>query len=74
MNHYRLKFTGRQRGAIGIFHPCQVDVWAEDEEAAWIKAYDTHEHIAGRKAEILPQGPQDDYDPTNPNYRRYQGD
>ena len=42
---FRLDFTGRRIGAIGIVYRCTLIVEAANpEEAAW-KAYDTHEHI-----------------------------
>ena len=36
---------GRTVGAIGIFHPVEVTVEADNPEAALIKAYDTIEHL-----------------------------
>lgn len=45
MPQYRVKFTGRTRGAIGIFYPIALDVEAPDPESALLACYDTHEHI-----------------------------
>lgn len=42
---YRVTFSGRTRGAIGIFHQCSITVEAMDEEGAILKAYETHDHI-----------------------------
>ena len=46
MKTYRVSWRqGRRAGAIGIFYPDSVVVQAENEEAAHLKAYDTHEHL-----------------------------
>ena len=47
MNTYIATFTGRQLGAVGIFHPCKVEVQGKDEQSASLALYDTHEHITG---------------------------
>lgn len=47
MNRYRLAFYGRRVNALGISEFHVIDVEAEDEEKARLKAYDTHEHIHG---------------------------
>ncbi len=48
MKKYRVEWRqGRKIGAIGIFYPDSVVVYAEDEEAAHLKAYNTHEHLTG---------------------------
>jgi hypothetical protein len=47
MPRYDLYFSGRRVGAIGITHPVLITVEADNEMAAALKAYDTHEHIAG---------------------------
>lgn len=49
MKTYIATFTGRLRGAIGIFYPCRVAVQGENEEAATLRLYDTHEHLKGLK-------------------------
>ena len=45
MTHYKVSFTGRKAGAIGIAHRCTVHVVADSVEQAKLKAYDTHDHI-----------------------------
>ena len=46
MKNYRVAWRqGRRAGAIGIFYPDRVVVQAENEKAAHLKAYDTHEHL-----------------------------
>jgi len=48
MKRYKVEWEqGRKIGAIGIFYPDSVVVYAEDEDAAHLKAYDTHEHLTG---------------------------
>lgn len=42
---FTFKFRGRRKGAIGIFHDCEMTAIATDERAAALKLYDTHEHI-----------------------------
>lgn len=44
---YTAKFTGRQVGAIGIFHKITAEVEAESPDAATLKLYDQYEHISG---------------------------
>ena len=46
MKTYRVSWRkGRRTGAIGILYPDSVVVQAENEKAAHLKAYDTHEHL-----------------------------
>lgn len=45
MKTYRLLFLGRPVGSIGLRQVCSIEVQAEDEAAARLKAYETHEHI-----------------------------
>jgi len=46
MKTYRVSWRqGRRVGAQGIFYPDSVVVQAENEKAAHLKAYDTHEHL-----------------------------
>ena len=46
MKTYRVSWQkGRRAGAIGIFYPDSVVVQAENERAAHLKAYDTHDHL-----------------------------
>lgn len=42
---YKITFTGRLNGAIGILQNWTRLVDAKDFEQARIKLYDTHEHI-----------------------------
>ena len=46
MKTYRVSWQqGRRAGAQGRFYPDSVVVQAENEKAAHLKAYDTHEHL-----------------------------
>lgn len=46
MKTFRVSWQkGRRTGAIGIFYPDSVVVKADNEKAAYLKAYDTHEHL-----------------------------
>ena len=46
MKTYRVSWQkGRRAGAQGRFYPASVVVQAENERAAHLKAYDTHEHL-----------------------------
>tara|TARA_R110002124_G_C8720748_1_gene495702 strand:- start:133 stop:312 length:180 start_codon:yes stop_codon:yes gene_type:complete len=46
MKTYKVSWQkGRHAGAQGIFYPDSVVVQAENEKAAHLKAYDTHEHL-----------------------------
>lgn len=45
MKKYILEFTGRTKGAIGIFYKIQAVVIAENIETATLKLYDHYEHI-----------------------------
>jgi translation initiation factor IF-3 len=42
---YKVKFTGRRIGAIGIFYRFSLKVKAENEEQATLKLYEKYEHI-----------------------------
>ena len=42
---YLACFQGKERGAIGKSSYFNITVEADDEEAARLKLYDTHEHI-----------------------------
>ena len=50
---YKARFTGRQLGAIGIFHKCSDIVEAENEEAARLKLYDKWDSITDLKLDPL---------------------
>ncbi len=54
MKKYMCTFSGRQKGAIGIFHRCSDVVEAENPEQAREKLYDKWEHISGLRVEELP--------------------
>ena len=46
MKTYRVSWQkGRRAGAQGKHYPDSVVVQAENEKAAHLKAYDTHEHL-----------------------------
>lgn len=51
---YKLTFGGRKKGAIGISGVCTVVVEAFHPDDAWLKAYDTHEHIYPLSIQQLP--------------------
>lgn len=53
MNTYRITFSGREIGAIGIMLIFRETVRAESEEAAILKLYDRFEHILVGKLEKL---------------------
>ncbi len=42
---FKCKFKGRVIGSIGALGDFEVDIRAESKGAAYIKLYDTHEHI-----------------------------
>ncbi len=46
MKRYAATFNGRTVGAIGIRYLHHIEVEAEDEKAARLKLYETHEHIS----------------------------
>lgn len=48
MKMYRIEFTGRTKGAIGITYPIIEWVEAESPSKAVLKLYDKHEHISPR--------------------------
>ena len=45
MHTYKISFTGRLKGAIGIFYKITDTVRATDEKAATLALYDKYEHI-----------------------------
>ena len=45
MPQYRVIFTGRKVGAIGIFYSVTLDVEADSPESGLLACYETHEHI-----------------------------
>jgi len=45
MNTYKITFTGRLKGAIGIFYKITDTVKAINEDAAILALHDKYEHI-----------------------------
>ena len=46
MKTYKVSWKkGRRAGALGVFYPDSVIVEAENRCEAWLKAYETHEHM-----------------------------
>lgn len=52
---YRVTFTGRKVGAIGIFQAFTVEVEANNAKDALMKVYDTHEHVRSAIIRVIPQ-------------------
>lgn len=55
---YKATFTGREVGAIGIFHKIETEVDGENEESARLALYDRFEHITGLT--LTPANPKAD--------------
>ena len=53
LNTYKISFTGRLKGAIGIFYPITDKVQATDEKAAILALYDKYEHISNPKVKKI---------------------
>ena len=49
LKSYRFRFIGRKVGAIGITYPITHEVEAFNESEAFLKLYDTYDHITGLK-------------------------
>lgn len=49
---WRVHFTGRRIGALGISYPIVLNVIAVDEKAAVLACYETHEHIHGHRVTL----------------------
>jgi hypothetical protein len=45
MNTYKIIFTGRTKGALGITYSIEEEVQANNPEEARLKLYDRYEHI-----------------------------
>lgn len=45
MPKFRITFSGRRKGALGLSRTFVETVEALDEEQAVLKLYDTHEHV-----------------------------
>lgn len=58
MPKYRIKFTGRTLGAIGIMYPITAEVEAENTEKAILKLYDKYEHIQHARVEEIKESAQ----------------
>lgn len=48
MARFVVTFYGRKAGALGVCDWHKVEVTADNEAAACLKVYDTHEHISVR--------------------------
>jgi hypothetical protein len=53
MNTYKISFTGRLKGAIGIFYKISDTVQAEDEKAAILKLYDKYDSVHQPKVKMI---------------------
>ncbi len=58
MKTYELTFQGRQVGAIGAFCDFTVRISADTIENAWLRLYDTHEHITRKYWRVVPTARQ----------------
>jgi hypothetical protein len=59
MKTFRVSWKqGRRVGAQGIFYPDSVVVQAENERAAHLKAYDTHDHLLFVTVTEMKEGKQ----------------
>jgi hypothetical protein len=47
MTTYRIEFSGRPKGAIGVFSSYTETVEADSKETAILELYETYEHIHG---------------------------
>ena len=56
MRKWVVRFHGRLSGAIGISYPCEVVVEAPDAAAAYLKTYETHEHLSEVNVTEIPEG------------------
>lgn len=74
VNKYTARFTGRLSGAIGCFHSCTVEIEAENEEAARLKLYDTHDHIQGLRLEEQKEKTRQTPPPESGSMRHFGAD
>ena len=58
MKTYELNFNGREVRALGAFGDFTLCVMADSIEAAWLRAYDTHEHITRKHWRVVPTARQ----------------
>jgi hypothetical protein len=57
MPRWKFHFTGRRKGAIGIFYPIVAERDGETCEKARLALYDEFDHIQGLKAQLVPDKP-----------------
>jgi hypothetical protein len=50
---FRVRFTGREVGAIGITYEIETEVEIDIQDAVIMKLYDNYEHISGVNYERL---------------------
>ena len=50
---YKITFSGKKRGAIGIFQQFEEIVCADNEEKAQLKLYEKYDHIRIKEILIL---------------------
>ncbi len=58
MKTFELNFEGREVGVIGVTSHFKVRIAAKNIEAAWLKLYDTHEHITRKYWRVVPTARQ----------------
>jgi hypothetical protein len=59
MPRWRFKFTGRKKGAIGIFYPIVAEREGATCDEAALKLYDEYDHIHACKAQLVPDKPKE---------------
>lgn len=52
MPTYKIRFSGRKKGAIGLTYETSADVEADNVPAAVIRLYDAHEHIENVRVNV----------------------
>lgn len=58
---YRCDISARKKGAIGSFSRFEIEVEAENEDAARLALYDTHDHVhVVRITPVDPNGEKSD--------------
>lgn len=57
MTTYRIEFSGRTKGAIGVFSSYTETVEADSKESAILKLYDAYEHVHGPVVTQLEKHP-----------------
>lgn len=55
MPKYRITFSGRNKGAIGVFHFIETEVEAADIPSAVLALYDRFDHVHGPKIRLLDE-------------------